>query len=217
MKHFILILTLILGTCFASANSIKGEAQTTGDKGSTTKEVVTLDSDTDNYLQRRQLPRDMQQVLLDIEKNEIDRRVEYLQHEQNKFLTITGIVLAVLGLAATLILFVVGYFMSKNLGEKFDSKEQDMENRMQLLEKDTALRLEKLNMEVDYSEKSLAIIQLKIDEAVRQAMEKVENKTDDETERFKEQIQKIAAEAKSVLVDINHKVSDSKGNVEEEA
>lgn len=217
MKHLILILTLILGQCFASANSIKTEAQTTENKGSTTKEVVTQDSDTESYLLRRQLPGDMQQVLLDIEKNEIDRRVEYLQHEQNKFLTITGIILAGLGLAATLILFVVGYFMSKNLGEKFDSKEQDMENRMKLLEKDTALRLEKLNMEVDYSEKSLAIIQLKIDEAVRLAMEKVENKTDDETERFKEQIQKIAAEAKSVLVDINSKVSDNKKDLEEEA
>lgn len=217
MKHLILILTLILGQCFASANSIKTEAQTTENKGSTTKEVVIQDSDTESYLLRRQLPGDMQQVLLDIEKNEIDRRVEYLQHEQNKFLTITGIILAGLGLAATLILFVVGYFMSKNLGEKFDSKEQDMENRMKLLEKDTALRLEKLNMEVDYSEKSLAIIQLKIDEAVRLAMEKVENKTDDETERFKEQIQKIAAEAKSVLVDINSKVSDNKEDLEEEA
>lgn len=210
MKHFILILTLIIGQCFISDFTIRAQDQTTA------KEVVNKDSESGNNLQRRQLPPDMQQVLLDIEKNEIDRRVEYLQHEQNKFLTITGIVLAVLGLAATLILFVVGYFMSKSLGEKFDSKEQEMENRMQLLEKDTALRLEKLNMEVDYSEKSLAIIQLKIDEAVRQAMEKVENKTDDETERFKEQIQKIAAEAKSVLVDINTQISDNKEDLEPE-
>lgn len=153
-------------------------------------------------IQISELQLEVKQALLDIEKAEIDRRVEYLQHEQNKFLTVTGIILAMLGLGITIVLFVAGYFMNKSLGEKFDSKEQDMENRMRLLEDRTALRLEKLNLEAKSYEKSLDIIQLKIDEAVRLAVEKVENKTEDETEKFKDQIQKIAAEAKGALEDI---------------
>lgn len=153
-------------------------------------------------IQISELQLEVKQALLDIEKAEIDRRVEYLQHEQNKFLTVTGIILAMLGLGITIVLFVAGYFMNKSLGEKFDSKEQDMENRMRLLEDRTALRLEKLNLEAKSYEKSLDIIQLKIDEAVRLAVEKVENKTEDETEKFKDQIQRIAAEAKDALEDI---------------
>ncbi len=153
-------------------------------------------------IQISELQLEVKQALLDIEKAEIDRRVEYLQHEQNKFLTVTGIILAMLGLGITIVLFVAGYFMNKSLGEKFDSKEQDMENRMRLLEDRTALRLEKLNLEAKSYEKSLDIIQLKIDEAVRLAVEKVENKTEDETEKFKDQIQRIAAEAKGALEDI---------------
>lgn len=141
---------------------------------------------------------EVKQALLEIEKAEIDRRVEYLQHEQNKFLSLAGIGLAVLGVIIT----VAGFVISKNLGEKFDAKEEEMENRMRLLEDKTALRLEKLNMEVNFSEQSLDLIKLKIDEAVRQAVAKVETKTEDETEKFKAQIQKIVAESKNTLNDI---------------
>lgn len=130
---------------------------------------------------REQLPSDVQKALLDIEKNEIDRRVEYLQHQQTIFFSIFSV-------AAAIAIFGIGYFLSKNLGEKYRNKEQEMESRMKLLESTTAHRITNLDMQVALSEKSVEETRHKIDkavdEAVNKAIERVHKKTEEKTEAF---------------------------------
>lgn len=149
---------------------------------------------------REQLPAQVQQKLLDIEKNDMDRRVEYLQHQQTIFFSIFSVV-------AALAIFGIGYFLNKNLGEKYQNKEREMESRMQLLENTITNRLANLDMQVALSQKSVEETQLKInkavDDAVNKAVERVQEKTDERTEAFSEQVKIQIENAQKALKEIN--------------